>query len=87
MGNVFYVLLTSKWPWDGVKEEEAQRLVIEGKRPVVDESIKTSDDAVDKVLLKAMEMCFVHDPSKRASASEVLDFLASEMATLNASEQ
>ena len=79
------MLLTSKWPWDDIKEAEAQKLVMEGKRPVVDQSIRTSEDPVDKALLKAVEMCFIHEPSKRATAREVLKFLTSELAKLNSS--
>jgi hypothetical protein len=78
MGNVFYVLLTSTWPWDGIEEEEAQKLVMEGKRPYVDESVRRSANPVDRALLKAMDMCYIHDQSQRASASDVLRFLTSE---------
>jgi serine/threonine protein kinase len=77
MGNVFYVLLTATWPWDGTKEEEAQKLVKEGKRPYVNGTILNSTNPIDQALLKAMDMCYVHDPSKRASAKEVLNFLIS----------
>ncbi len=77
MGNVFYVLLTAKWPWDGTKEEEAQKLVKEGKRPYVNATILNSTNAIDQALLTAMDMCYVQDPSKRASAKEVLNFLIS----------
>lgn len=78
MGNVFYVLLTSTWPWDGMKEEDAQKNVIEGKRPFVNASIIESTHPVDKALLKAMEMCHEQDPNQRASAEEVLQFLTNE---------
>jgi hypothetical protein len=79
MGNLFYVLLTSTWPWEGIEEREAQKLVMEGKRPYIDDSIRGSQGPLDQALVKAMDMCYVQDPSQRASAKEVLSFLTNEL--------
>ena len=76
MGNIFYQILSLKWPFKGEDSESAQQRIIEGGRPDLDEDILNSTDPVDIAIIRAMKMCHVHNPRKRASAREVADFLS-----------
>jgi len=79
--NVFYSLLTNEWPFDEISDYQAQELVMEGMRPVVSDEIleKAEEDPSIDALLSAMNMCYHHDPTVRASAREVADFLTKSL--------
>ena len=80
MGNVFYSLLTGKWPFEDRKTKEAQKLIKNNERPPIDREIRESDDPLDVALLKALERCWEQDPIERASAREIEQFLEAELA-------
>ena len=80
MGNVFYSLLTGKWPFEDRKTKEAQKLIKKNERPPIDQEIRDSDDPLDVALLKALERCWEQDPIERASAREIEQFLEAELA-------
>lgn len=81
MGNIFYSLLTGRWPFENRKTKEAQRLIKNNQRPPIDDAIRESDDPLDVAMLKAIERCWEHDPVDRASAREIEKFLETELAT------
>lgn len=84
MGNIFFMLMTRKWPWSKFREKEAKKAIKAGKHPSMPSSIKKSKDPVDKILMKAMKMAHRYDPTERASAREIETFLkeqASEIGT------
>ena len=80
MGNVFYSLLTGKWPFEDRKTKEAQRLIKNNERPPIDQEIRDSVDPLDVALLKALERCWEQDPIERASAREIERILEAELA-------
>jgi serine/threonine protein kinase len=85
MGNVLYLLLTGKDPYndfDGGREDIIG-LVKKGKKPKLGRDILESDDYVDKVLVKAVAMCFVHDWHERYSSTEIRDFLVESLKEIN----
>lgn len=83
MGNVFYVILTGLWPFENVKKEKtAQKMIQEGKRPEISETILNSTDPFDRAMLKAIEMCWIQDPDQRATARQVQKFLQGELEKL-----
>lgn len=82
-GNILYMLLQSKWPFDPVENEEAAELVKHGKRPRISNHVWSSTDPVDKVLKEAMIMCHQQHPEKRASARDVEIYLKKAMARLD----
>ena len=53
-----------------------------GERPHLDESLKTSKDPFVQALIRAMNMCWIHDPKKRATARQVEKFIDSELVRL-----
>ena len=81
MGNIFYSLLTGRWPFENRKTKEAQRLIKNNQRPPIDDAIRESDDPLDVAMLKAIERCWEQDPVERASAREIEKFLETELAT------
>lgn len=71
MGNVFFYLLTKVWPFQHLDSSDAQKEIIEGKRPKLSNKLKASKDESKIALIKALKMCWVHDPKKRATAREI----------------
>jgi hypothetical protein len=71
MGNIFYMLLTSKWPFEDAAEKDAIEAVKKGKRPVIPKELRNGNDPVDQILKEAMYMCHVQDQYERATARQV----------------
>ena len=44
LGNIFYMMLSQQWPWEGLEEKEAIKRVMDGRRPEIPESIRKSND-------------------------------------------
>ena len=82
MGNVFYTILTEKWPFDNDKSRDAQRAVKAGKRPHIPTRLRESEDPAVKAIMKAMTMSWRHDPDERASAQEVKEYLQQQIKAL-----
>ena len=86
LGNLLYHILTSDAP-RGKKNKE-QRIdlvraeVAAGKPPELPQTYVHSDDPVAVSIKKAMQMCFVWDPSERASAKEVASILMEALLAL-----
>jgi serine/threonine protein kinase len=89
LGNIFYLLLTDRWPWDAVgsASEDSQRTIkkriIQGERPAFPDAISKSSHPVDLVLQKAMAMCQKHEPNERATAAEVATLLQLTLAQVD----
>lgn len=83
MGNIFYVLLTGKWPFEHLSStKKARTIVKQGGRPPIDGAILNSTDPFDRALLEAMQMCWVQEPTKRATAREVQSFIETKLLEL-----
>ena len=80
MGNIFYSLVTGRWPFEDLKTKEAQRLIKKNQRPPIDDAIRESDDPLDVAMLTAIDRCWEQDPVDRASAREMEKFLETELA-------
>ena len=77
------MIATENYPYYKDHTEEAQRLVMEGELPPLDQDFVDSDHPADKALVVAMNMCFEYDWRKRASSAEVRDFLRKELKRVN----
>jgi len=75
LGNILYIILVGTFPFDTVKDEEAQAMVLKGERPPIPTNIVKSKDPYLQLLLKAIVMCWVQDEHERYSARQVQDFL------------
>lgn len=82
MGNIFYIMLTEKWPFEDLKDEEAIKLVKKGERPPIDESILNHRNPAVKILRDALKLCWKQDPNERATAKEIQTHLSTEMKKL-----
>lgn len=77
---MFYVLLTKLYPFKDIDEsEDAQKKIMNEKRPHIGHKLRESDDPFTQALIKAIHMCWVHDPVERASSRKVQQFLQSEL--------
>ena len=81
-GNVMYYVLTSKWIFEGVKNEEGIRLLRNGKRSPFPDHIKNSTDPADQAMMKAITMLWTHDPEERPRARTVSNFLIQELESI-----
>lgn len=81
MGNVLYSILTLEYPFE--HEKDVYKKVIAGERPAIPQKFLNSTDPFDQTLLKAIEMCWVHDPEKRATARQVQRLLVSTLKRMN----
>eukprot|EP00537_Pseudo-nitzschia_pungens_P003235 CAMPEP_0172359682 /NCGR_PEP_ID=MMETSP1060-20121228/3873_1 /TAXON_ID=37318 /ORGANISM="Pseudo-nitzschia pungens, Strain cf. cingulata" /LENGTH=379 /DNA_ID=CAMNT_0013081459 /DNA_START=369 /DNA_END=1508 /DNA_ORIENTATION=- len=86
LGNVLYAVLTGKDPFEEEKEKKVKELIKSGKRPEIDSEYRDSNDPFDLAMIKAIEMCWIQDPEKRASAREVQNFIVSELQRLGVHE-
>lgn len=83
MGNVLYSILTSEYPFKHEKYKDVCKKVIAGERPAIPKKFLNSTDPFDQTMLKAIEMCWVHDPEKRATAREVQRLFISTLKKMN----
>ena len=82
MGNIFYSLLTEYWPFEGMDEKEAQRKIMGGARPPIDDDIRSSGDPIDNAFIEAIGMCWRQNPDERATAKEVKEYLISQIKSI-----
>lgn len=82
MGNIFYALMEKAYPFEELSSKKAQKMIINGKRPPLNETFTNSSDPATIALIKAMEMSWVQEVEKRASAREVENFLDSTLIEL-----
>ncbi|KAL7477824.1 hypothetical protein ACHAW6_003611 [Cyclotella cf. meneghiniana] len=79
MGNIFYILLADKEPWDGFEETVAQRMIMEGIRPDLPDAKVNSKEFVDVTLRELVSQCFQRDPRRRPRARAVADILSAKI--------
>ncbi|CAB9526605.1 activated protein kinase kinase kinase 7 [Seminavis robusta] len=78
MGNIFFVLLTGKYPFGQFTKKAVKRAVARGLRPDFGALVDSADPHV-QTLIQAARMCWTHDPSERATARQVQLFLQSKL--------
>ena len=83
MGNIFYILIAKLWPFEELDNDKKARTKIKnGERPSIPKEIAESTDPFDIALVKALQMCWIQDQKKRATAREVEKFLDKELLRL-----
>eukprot|EP00529_Nitzschia_sp_RCC80_P011403 CAMPEP_0113502832 /NCGR_PEP_ID=MMETSP0014_2-20120614/33800_1 /TAXON_ID=2857 /ORGANISM="Nitzschia sp." /LENGTH=632 /DNA_ID=CAMNT_0000397717 /DNA_START=251 /DNA_END=2149 /DNA_ORIENTATION=+ /assembly_acc=CAM_ASM_000159 len=87
MGNIIYEVLTNLGPFEEFETKIARKMVKAGHKPPFPDSILNSTDPFDKAMIHSIEMCWVRDPKKRASAREVQRYITGELKRLGAQSQ
>lgn len=86
MGNVFYFLLTMEKPFNYISHsKDARKMIKKGIRSHSNffrQLIEESTDPIERALIHCISMCQVFDSEKRASASDVADYLVSVLKEL-----
>jgi hypothetical protein len=82
MGNVMYYVLTKKWLFEGLTTEEATTRMAKGRRSKFPKDILASKDPADQAVVKAIAMCWTHEPENRPAAREVSDLLRVALETI-----
>jgi hypothetical protein len=83
MGNIFYMLLTSLWPFEELEENDAKEEIKNGNRPTIPIATRNSNDPMDQILKEAMNMSHVQDQRERATARQVETFLKGKLLSLD----
>ena len=87
LGSIIYHILTGKRVWKSQYiKRNAEKAMIRGELPVIDDSIKNSSDPVNQALMKAFYMCYTYDPEKRPSAKQVARYLEERWSELSDGE-
>jgi len=81
-GNVLYSVLTGLWPWKDIKDKSARKRIRYGERPEIPSSYRDSTNPFEQALLKLIDLSWIHEPTKRASARELQKFIISELERL-----
>ena len=83
LGNILYDLLTSKDLFYNFGESRTTKAVIKavqaGKRSPFPDSFKNSTDPFEQTLIKAIKLCWIHDPKDRISARELQTLFMTEL--------
>jgi len=86
-GNILYHILTGVYPFEKQKSESVREQVIAGERPHIPISVINSTDPFDQAMVKAIQMCWIHDPKERASARQIQEFIIDELQRLGVKEE
>ena len=82
LGSIFAEVVSGVPVWYEYENEVAQKAILEGMRPPFEQRIQNQSDPVNKVLLQAIDMCWVHKAKERPTAGVVLEYLKKESARL-----
>ncbi len=81
-GNVMYYVLTKKWIFEDLSTSKGIQSLQEGKRPSFPKHIQNSTDLSEIAIMKAINMLWTHDVTKRPSSREVSRFLIEQLETI-----
>ena len=86
VGSILYEILTGNEVWYNTSERKAQKLIIDGELPKIDDEYLESQNPVDVALREAISMCYVYNPQDRAKSADVAEFLRKKLSELPAEE-
>jgi len=83
-GSIIYHITTGTKVWKSqYSKRDAEKAMIRGELPVIEDSIANSSNPVDQALLGAFYMCYTHNPQKRPIAKEVAKYLEERWSELS----
>jgi serine/threonine protein kinase len=83
MGNIVFVLVTGKYPFEHLSRKQVKKVVGSGRRPDFGRHLEETNDSHIETLIAAAKMCWAQDPNDRATARQVQLFLQSRFAFLS----
>lgn len=87
LGNIFYRFITNRQKYTTKTDEEKKKLVLSGHIPRIPSRFRHSEDPAIQALIHVMKRCLVFDPKKRASASEVAEYLEEALAKIESGDK
>jgi serine/threonine protein kinase len=79
MGNIFYFILSMKWPFEDMKSDDGQKRIIDGERPELPSAVRKSHDPAIMAIVEAIQGCWIQDPKERATAADVSNALVAQL--------
>lgn len=80
MGNIFYLMLTGRPPFDGLDRFAVHDLILKNhSNPKIPEDLLASPDPVHQTMIKAIKMCLNRVSKQRPEARYIANFLKSSM--------
>ena len=86
MGNVFYSILTERWPFQDEEGGVGQEKVKKGERPAMPDEIQNTSDPALQALMRAARLCWKHDPILRPTSREIAEILQADLRRLGVAE-
>mmetsp|Transcript_37068 Transcript_37068/g.86481 ORF Transcript_37068/g.86481 Transcript_37068/m.86481 type:complete len:88 (+) Transcript_37068:213-476(+) len=81
MGNVFYFILSGKWPFsDTSSDQKVQNLIMHGERAFMPQEVLNTGDAAIRAIVSAIEKCWIDPPEDRVTAVEVKNDIGNVLA-------
>lgn len=80
MGNIFYEFLVRQWPFENLKEEEAQAKIMSGERPAFGANILglVDKDPAVAAIVYATKWCWEQKLKDRPTSKQIYEFLNTE---------
>lgn len=78
-GNIIYYILTNQWVFEGVKNTESIKRLVQGFRSPFPDHILNSINPADQAIMKGIRDLWTHDVEKRPSARTVSNFFIKEL--------
>ena len=85
MGNILYLILVGRPPFDGLPRQQVHDLIVTRKqmRPEIPMDKRNSQDYIDRLLVKSIDMCMQEQPERRPEARELVAILQNAKSKLS----
>lgn len=74
-GNILFGIITGERPWGDQRGKHIKSSIQRGDRPEINETIRNAAGTVDAELTRLLDRVYESDPTKRASAKEIVNEL------------
>jgi serine/threonine protein kinase len=71
-GNILFGIITGERPWGGQRGKHIKSSIQRGDRPEINETVRDAVGTVDAELTRLLDRVYEGDPTKRASAHEIV---------------
>lgn len=81
MGNVLFYVLTKKWCFEGLTDDEAEQLLLNGTHSEIPSDFLNSKHPADEAMVNAIEMAWTYNPDHRPPAKKIANMLERQLKT------